>query len=217
MKRNLIFMLSGIFCALILTSQPANCQDLGFGIRAGVNIANFSGENQPPIDYNSRIGPILGVVLIRPLSGLYAIHIEALYSAKGGEGTSKVTDLPDELNFSNNLKVNYMEFPVLFKIPIVGNNTIGLHANLGPAFALKFSGERRSKLLIETEETVNEEFSMLDLGIVVGLGFEIGVGGNMISLDARYNYGFTSLSNLSESADSDLKNKTISITMGYLF
>lgn len=175
---------------------------MSLGITAGANYAMLSKYN--PIDLGSRsgIGFQGGLALNVHFgqrrgadagTGPVGLQIEALYAQH-----SMKTDL------NSDIKLGYLEVPVLFKYYITPN----LNVELGPTFCYLLS---KSPDVLEGASTriAIGELKGGDLKGTVGVSYQT-KGGFYAS--ARYNMGFSDLA-----GNFPCKVSTASVSIGYLF
>ena len=102
------FILSTIFFLFVLPSYA----QLSFGLKGGVNVAEFSIKDQgATIPQSSINGFTLGAVLEVGLGGNIFLQPEAIFIQKGSELNASITGLKTN--------VNYLDIPVLIKIKIL--------------------------------------------------------------------------------------------------
>jgi opacity protein-like surface antigen len=161
-------------------------QEMGFGIKGGLNFANLSGDDVD--DIGSRTGFHLGLLAEFGLSPNFSIQPEVLYSAQGAK--------EDDMTW----KLDYLTIPVMVKYYA----TDGLSIEAGPYIGfnttseVEFDGETLD-LKDETEST--------DFGLGLGLGYELPMG---VLFQARYAIGLSDIA-----SDGDAKNSVFQLSVGY--
>ena len=103
--------------------SSAQAQDIRFGLRAGANYSNLSGNIKNEDTYNNKVGFLGGVMLNVPLlaDDLLSIQPEILYSQKGFE--NKPTEFSSVLGKQKregNVNYNYLDVPLLLKFKALG-------------------------------------------------------------------------------------------------
>lgn len=217
-----------VFCAISMMAMSANAQvtfteeessqqqeEVGFGgitdnrknvvslgITAGGNYAMMS--KYDPVDLGSRSGiGFQGGIAFNvhfgqkrgadPGTGPIGLQIEALYAQH-----SMKTDLSD------NIKLGYIEVPVLFKYYITPNVNI----ELGPTFCYLTS--KSPDTLKGTSTTIAiGELKGGDVKGTIGVSYQTKSG---FYASARYNLGFSELAK-----NFPCKVSTVSVSVGYLF
>lgn len=163
------------------------------GIRGGYNLSSFDGleaEIGAGADIKNLPGYMGGLVINLGLSKALSIQPEVLYSQQGvqiGEGDDFIKG-----------KVNVVNVPLLIKVAF-GSPKIKFFINAGPYIGYKLS--QSSELSIggtvtkESEEFVTEYDSdglkdnLFDFGAIGGAGFQFNLGGPLLVLEGRYQYG----------------------------
>ncbi|MEX2379984.1 MAG: porin family protein [Vicingaceae bacterium] len=187
----------------------ANAQDTKIGAKAGINLANMTGDDVE--DADMLIGFQVGGYVHLGLSDAFAIQPELLFEMKGAS-----YDAGDDESVSTNL--SYISIPILAKYMI----TEELDVHLGPQIGLLMSAETDG-------EDVSDFYKSTDFGLAVGAGYELESG---LNFSLRY---AMSLSTIGEDFEEsfvnpltgetetmtfeagDIKNSVITIAVGYSF
>lgn len=162
-----------------------------FGVKGGLNLANVGGKGVDDVDYKAGLN--LGAFVSIPAGPMFAIQPEAFFSQKG----NKVGDVKSSFN--------YLEIPVLLKLsPSLPGDFVR------PIF---FAGPSAGILLgAKTDDTdVKDLMKTADFGLTIGGGVEFG----KLSLDARYNLGLSDISKASSEVSNAIKNRAITVMLGY--
>ena len=215
--------------ALLATAaiSSAQAQDIRFGLRAGANYSNLSGNIKNEDTYNNKVGFLGGVMLNVPLlaEGLLSIQPEILYSQKGFE--NKPTEFSSVLGKQKregNVNYNYIDVPLLLKF-----KALGFVAEAGPQYSYLLSSNNETKTTTTPtvgSPTVSETKDKNDvsglnrneLGYLAGVGYE---ATNGLSLNLRYTGAFSDIvkSDISAYFNGDLKNarhSAFQLSLGYL-
>ena len=215
--------------ALLATAaiSSAQAQDIRFGLRAGANYSNLSGNIKNEDTYNNKVGFLGGVMLNVPLlaEGLLSIQPEILYSQKGFE--NKPTEFSSVLGKQKregNVNYNYIDVPLLLKF-----KALGFVAEAGPQYSYLLSSNNETKTTTTPavgSPTVSETKDKNDvsglnrneLGYLAGVGYE---ATNGLSLNLRYTGAFSDFVKSDNSAyfNGDLKNarhSAFQLSLGYL-
>jgi opacity protein-like surface antigen len=178
-----LLLVAAFFFAVSVTAQA---QEMGFGIKGGLNFASLSGDDVDDLD--SRTGFHLGLLAEFGLTESFSIQPEVLYSAQGAkEGDIK-------------WKLDYLTIPVMAKYYA----TEGFSIEAGPYIGFNttsewdFDGETMD-LKDDTEST--------DFGLGLGLGYELPMG---VLFQARYSMGLSDIA-----SDGDIKNSVFQLSVGY--
>ncbi|KRD07297.1 hypothetical protein ASE21_17525 [Flavobacterium sp. Root901] len=181
----------------ILAFGFANAQQTRFGVKGGLNITNFSGDNDSNALVGFQLGGFAEIKVIERLS----IQPELLFSTQGAKF---------DRNGSNNdldLKLNYINIPVLAKFYITKQFTVEAGPQIGFLVSAKSDGD-----------DVKDFYKSTDLGFNFGAGYNFT---DNFSVGLRYTVG---LSNVADYDTDDIddyldspKNSVLAITAAYKF
>jgi hypothetical protein len=190
-------------------------QDIKFGAKAGLNLANMSGDVE---DNSIKLGLHIGGMAEIKISETFAVQPELLYSAQG----AKFSD--------GTLALNYLVLPVMAKFSVTENLTLEAGPQFGyllsakaknndmeeedlPSISQKNSSSSKAQAASANSIDVKENFKSFDVGVAVGASYLLNNGMN---LSIRYIMG---LSNTPEFDDSDFKykNAVFQFSVGYYF
>lgn len=174
------------FFVLFLTANVAHAQ---FGLRSGVNIANFDGY-----DFNSRVGYYFGVYYNKPIRDKISVEPGVFYSEKGYKATNPV--------ITENL--NYIDIPVLVRYHI--NETFNIFA--GPQGSLLLN--RKYQVDGGNVVTSMDAVRGYDIAGVLGVAVKLPRGFNV---QANYDMGLVSLNYF----DVNVKNRVFKVSIGKNF
>ncbi len=105
--------------ALALTSAVSFAQsDLKFGVKAGVNFSNFTGDD---VESDGGTGFYVGGLLDLPVGASFHIQPEVLYSMEGGDGSS----------------LSFLRIPIMAKYYV----TESINVQAGPSLGFKVAAE----------------------------------------------------------------------------
>jgi hypothetical protein len=233
MKKYLLLALIGIF-PMVAISQ------LNYGVKAGTTLSWYRSSTDEGIvpEYSTLAGFQAGVFAEAKLNSYFSVQPELLFSSRGAKSAfSETFAVPTSTGYTNvdvKLKLTmtplYLDLPVYLKagFPSVGTDrfTIGV----GPVFSYGVGGKAKIKGSVG-DESVSEkiklfseddfdleggesEYTLLNRFDVAAAGFVAYEFNNLIVLSLNYQYG---LKNISEDPDEDLRNRSVSITLGYKF
>ncbi|NML63998.1 PorT family protein [Hymenobacter sp. RP-2-7] len=188
MKKLLLLAAAG------LLAGSAQAQSLKFGLKAGANLSNLSGNLTNQDQYKNRFGFQGGVMLNIGLvdKDFFSIQPEVLYSQKGFRyADQSFTVLGNTYRNSGNVRYDYLDVPVLLKI-----KTQGVFFEAGPQYSylMNITTNRQQTLNGNVQGTAGSGTSNLDnvnrneLGYAAGLGFQANQG---FLIGVRYNGAFT--------------------------
>ena len=201
-----------ILCALIITLSLSaqnpmgfnKCQrkgDTKFGLVAGMNMANLSGED---IETDMKMGINGGVTAAFSLTDVMTLETGALYSRKRTQDENS--------SIKTSMDLSYIEIPLNIAYSV--SNQISLMA--GPYIGLlmsansKQSGEFLGET-IDVELDIKDDITNMDFGINIGSSFSVN---ESISVGAGYQLG---LANIGSDDDLDATHTNIHIGMSYSF
>ncbi|KAF2518519.1 porin family protein [Flavobacterium salilacus subsp. salilacus] len=146
-----------------------------FGLKAGLNFANFSGNDAD--DFNVLTSFHAGLVAEMHLMDALSVQPEFLYSVQGAKTKEE------------NYKLNYLNLPVMLKLYFT--DSFNIHA--GPQVGL---------LISESDNFDTFESNTYDLGFAGGVEFFFA---DNFSAQARYNVGTSKVSDNAELKNSVLQ------------
>jgi hypothetical protein len=170
--------------------MPAFAGDLQAGVKGGVNIANTRVEDSSS-QTDSRLGMALGGFVAIPVSPLFSIQPEALFSMKGNEWSDAGTTTTSSLD--------YIEIPVLAKLTLAPEAVAQPSLFVGPSLGINIGAKQKETVenpASETETDLGEVTKSTEFGLVMGGGVEMPVGAagtQSLGLDVRYNLGLSSI------------------------
>lgn len=205
----------------VAAAPAAHAQSLRFGLKAGANLSNLSGDLVQQDQYKNRFGFQGGAMLNVGLlaDDLLAIQVEALYSQKGFKYADQQFTLGGS-TFRNtgNVRYDYLDVPVLLRL-----KTGGVFFEAGPQYSylLNISNNRSFTQNGNVVGSTSSSTSNLDnvrrneLGYAAGLGFQA-ESGFLVGL--RYNGAFTDFAKdgYSNNEFRNARNSTFQAYVGYM-
>lgn len=190
-----------------------NAQDVKFGLKGGLNLANFSGDTEGA-DLKTHVGFNAGGFVEIKFSEKFAVQPEILYSTQG----TKFENIGDEVDgvfYTGDIKFNlaYINVPVMFKYYAAEKFAI----EAGPQIGFLVSAKTKTKLdgFSQTVEgDIKDSFESIDFGLNLGASYDFTEN---LSLDARYNLGLANIAKTEVGDDTKLHNSLFSISLGYKF
>lgn len=181
--------------AAICAVSFANAQDIKFGVKAGLNISNVTGDYQNEFDAKSLIGLQIGGFAEIGISDKLAFQPELLYSMQGAKTEFSESFEGFSASGESTLKLNYLNVPLLLKykladkFSILAGPQVGLLMSAEQEFTFTetFDGETFSE---SGTEDVKENYESILLSFNVGASYSIT---DNIFVDARYNLGLSNL------------------------
>lgn len=204
--KSMKFLAAGIFLfsASVLTAQKAdNSLDRSpsFGVKGGVNFTHISGDDYFS-DTKSRTSFHVGVVGELPLTDMFSLQAEALYSGQGYDAT---LDLGAFGNRDYEMQLDYIQVPILAKVYL----TRGLSIEAGPQFSFLINEEIDFRPEDDAGDIDMDDANSFDFGIAAGITFQTEMG---LFASGRYSYGLTDIYD-----NIDARNTVFQIGIGYKF
>jgi len=207
--KNKVIVISIIVAVSLIGKLQA--KELHMGLKGGLNIANFTGDEEFFV-YKSKMGIILGGYVSYPINNSIVIQPELLYTMKGSEREVVGIRITESLN--------YLEIPILLKLMLVTEENMKLNLFLGPAVSVTLSAKAKidypkdvEDLGFKDEEKDSSNYKKkYDIGIVIGGGIDFNSG---LVLDIRYGRGITKIG--AKETYIDMYNSVISFMVGYRF
>ncbi|RZJ31853.1 MAG: PorT family protein [Flavobacterium sp.] len=198
-------ILSIAFLALAFSTASAQKADntesktVRFGIKGGVNFASITGDDfDSP---NARTAFHVGGLLEFPLTDMFSLQGEVLYSGQGFESDYEAIDGNGHIEYH----LDYINVPILAKIYV----TKGLSIEAGPQLGFKVHERIDADPNDEGGATDVSQAEDFDFGLAGGLTFQTDMG---VFASGRYTYGLTDVVQ-----DVDAKNSVFQISLGYKF
>lgn len=190
MKKSIAIL--SLVLALGLVSNQAKAQNVGFGIRGGVNFSRLTNTN---VNFDKNIGFMLGLYSDIPIyNNLFIFQPEVLYTQKGFEYR--------DAEFS----IDYVEFPLLFRVNFVNPSGILPFVYFGPYVAFKVNTNFPDVIPDVARDLI--DVNSTNFGITAGAGIDFG----HLDLGVRYDAGLTEVFE-----DADAKLGVLSIVAGFGF
>ncbi|QNP53333.1 porin family protein [Hymenobacter qilianensis] len=209
------------------TSIAPPSRGVQFGLRAGVNVADWSGDavqsvldvaelTNGAVTREMKPGFHAGLFATLPLGSHFAIEPGLIYSEKGTQLAGRVPF--EQFDFLNTrvtatARMAYIDVPVLAKAYL----TRGLYIYAGPQASYLVSNKVRVEAgalgfsAFKQDFDVRNQFRELDFGVVGGLGYQFDSG---LGLSAGYDYG---LSSLDKNDRFDAQNRVIKASVNFSF
>lgn len=177
--------------ALFLVAVVGLNAQTTFGAKAGLNLANVTGEE---VKTKAKIGLVAGVFAEVSLGEDFRFQPELLFSSQG----YKIKDLAKA-------SLNYVSIPLMAKYYVAE----GFALEAGPQIGILLSAKAKSG---KEEVDMKKKLKSTDFGLNIGASYD--VIENMF-VGARYNFG---LSKLAKGKRADkVKNSVLSVSLGYRF
>lgn len=186
----------------------ANAQEVKFGVKAGLNISNFSGDVE---DNKSRIGFQLGGFAEIKISDKFSIQPELLYSAQGAN--SKEVDNANDYTFEEKINNSYLNIPVMAKFYVTPKFNVEVGPQIGFLLSSKTKFEESlAGVSVSAKEDTKDVFESTDFGLNFGLGYDLT---EKLSIGGRYNLGLSNI--VKDAGDFKVQNSVFTFSLGYKF
>jgi hypothetical protein len=210
MKRTITALTALLLCA------SAEAAELSGGFKTGLNVTNFVGADAGAGGDSmiSKAGLVAGGFMIFPLENVpFKLQPEFLISSKGAIYKWKVLGAV----YENTVSLTYLEVPVLarFEIKTRGGVTPVLLA--GPYLGIKVSAKSESRTIGASSSADMDHVKGFDPGVALGAALDINTNKGVLSLEARYTRGLTTIIESSGGDSSDIRNSAVAVIVGYRF
>ena len=185
--------------AMVALGFTANAQEITFGVKAGLNIANLSGDT--PEGSSGRTSFHVGGAVEIEVSDKFSIQPELVYSAQGMKFEQEGVDLT--------MKLDYLNVPLMAKYYVAE----GFSLEIGPQIGFNLSAKAKGEQGGVSATTDLEEISSIDFGANFGFGYKLDSG---LNFGARYNLGLSNVID-SDNTNESSKNGVFQVSVGYNF
>lgn len=202
------FLLTVFAIAVLIPTHSWAKKAMQLSVKAGVNLANMSSDEENDPDRNMKIGAAVGAGLTVPLSDMFGIRAELLFSQKGFKYSQTI---PFFGNIDASVAINYLDIPITAVLMLPGESVQPLFF-AGPMIGIKMGDPTATVNGVSGD--ADGKFKSTDIGLALGAGLNFPLGKNAIGADIRYTLGLT---NINEEASPVVKNNVISILLNYTF
>ena len=178
----------------IMTIGLANAQETKFGLKAGLNLASFSGNS----DFTTRPSFYIGGLVEIKVSEKFSVQPELVYSSQG-------TKFKSDSDYTT--KLDYLNIPVMLKYFVAK----GFSIEAGPQIGFVMSAQDTYK---GVTEDVKASVNTTDFSLGFGAGYDVTEN---INIGLRYNVGLTKINKNSNPGFNDIKNSVFQIGAAYKF
>lgn len=188
-----------LFACILAISlfQIVNAQEwtqTAIGAKGGLNFANIAGTDT---DNATKLAGHLGAYADAYFLESLRFQIELLLS---GQGHAPKTDLDNRLNLL------YLNVPITARFYPVSN--LSFHA--GPQLGLLLNAKAKFQ---DLTYDVKDAFKVIDIGAVLGAGYDINFGSRNVNLALRYVHGLT---NIADDPNFKRYNRVIQLSIGIM-
>ena len=191
--------------ALLLTllASPLAAQRWSVGVLGGANRSTVGGSDAEGAE--SRIGMAGGVQLVRTLGNNVALEVNALYSMKGAK--------QEEQGASVDVRLGYLELPLLLRIGPNTDGTVRPFATVGASAAFQLSCTAEAREMGMSASANCDEvatFRSFDATLIGGAGLDASLGSGTMTVAVRYGYGLLDIVE-----DAEVRNRAFTLLAGW--
>jgi hypothetical protein len=188
---------------------------LSFGAAAGVSMSNLSGDTVQEWEdlygtMDSKTAITAGGFILYRINRSIAVQPGVYYMQKGGTISGTISGMPVEAAFN----LSYLEIPVLVNVYFSIPGPLNPFITAGPVVALKAGAESEITFMGETTTETMDDVKGTDFGLAFGSGLEFNLGPGTLQALVRYTTGLT---NISDEPETEIKNGTFAVLVGFIF
>lgn len=176
----------------VLCFMSTQAQEVRFGAKAGLNLANVTGEQNTKI----KAGLLAGVLAEIKFSDQLALQPEIVYSSQGAKSD----------NSDSTLRLNYLNIPLMAKFYPMER----LSLQAGPQIGFLMGAKAKTPF---STTDVKDNYKSVDFSLNLGLGYDFTEN---IFADARYNIGLSNFNDVKTNTEK-YRNSVIQFSVGYKF
>ncbi len=207
---------------------------LTFGLKGGLNYANFAGEGTKEagrlgaeLTYSGQPGLLIGGLVNYRIAPQLSFQAEVLYTARGTNRAGSAQVSPTvRFEQDEKIRLSYVDVPLLVKY---NASFLYLEGGLVPGFLLSGTAATSGITSVTGGTTTTSgsstefkdfqtEFNSVELGLGFGAGIEVPAG---LIIGLRYVRGFQNVGSKESPAllltNKGLNNQSIQATAGYIF
>jgi hypothetical protein len=213
-----LFVRSAVLAAVlgIVAASSAEAQTSPhIGFKLGASFSTLSTDDAFDEDVKT-LTKFTGGGFMRFDMGAFAIQPELMYVTKGG----KFEETFEGTTVSAELRLDYIEIPLLLVVPLMRGPGVAPYVYGGPAFAIEARCQVHASAggfsATESCDDADEgdfERKKFDVGAMVGGGVAIPMGPGSILIEGRYNFGLINLNDSEEPGK--VRNRSGAILAGY--
>lgn len=196
-------------------SQASSAVQVGLVGSLGLSSVAFQDEEPEGIGY--KIGFAGGLRSIFTFSDMFGLQPEVLFVQRGFSSEMQMGDA----TMAHDVVHNYLQVPLLGRLNLALNDVITAKVLAGPSFGYFLSGHKPTmemndsgEMQMDTADIESDEMNSFEIGVAAGLGADFAAGPGSLSLDFRYDRGFTKLDD-NDVAQDDAVSSGFSFLVGY--
>ena len=169
-------------CLLVFATAAFSQAQLGYGVRAGMNLSEIIATLNKDITTVWRVGFTAGVFGDVRFNENFALEADVLYSQQGVHKFRARHAGSDAPGFKTNM--NYINVPLLAKFYL----TKGFNVVIGPQGSFLVKKKVEGDLDAAAHDYVKSSMNKANIDLLLGMGYEFQNG---LMLDLRYHVGLT--------------------------
>lgn len=202
-----------VFAIAVVLIVPASASAQQVGLKAGVNFASLTPEEDEDPDTSRRRGLVAGAWFRTPSTSRFSFQAEGLFSEKGVTFDNVPFDVDSVATVD--IRVRYIEIPLLARADfgaLSATTRVFVVGGATPAFRL--SARARAEVEGEQEtRDISDDIEPFDLGLAGGLG----VGFGRVLIEARYTHGLLKINKDDNDPNDRIQNRVFSVSVGFRF
>ncbi len=216
-----------MFVALLCGALTTTAQDKGFSIgpRLGIGVSNFTGTSN--ITVEQKIGANIGLAANYQFFKFFGVGAEGLISFKGAKTTTVIPGnfINQTEKVEDRYRLYYIDVPVYAKVSLP-LGPFHIKAFAGPSFNFNLDARQDREFERNTDNNFSNRkingVNALDLGSVIGFGFDVESSGQLYQIDFRLSNSFGSAGKIIENPNNqgiyeNATNQMFTINFGILF
>ena len=207
--KNLILAAVAVF-----TFGAATAQDMKFGVKAGLNLANTTADGAA-----MKVGGNFGVFGDFKVSDKFSVQPEILYSMQGAKASTTLSGGGFTLTDDRTQSLGYINIPVMGKFYATKDLSLQFGPQIGFLMTVKEEVVQTSNNQTfypnsTTSSTDKTGYNSVDFGLNFGVGYNIT---EKFMVDLRYNLGLNGIEKNLAPNQTATKNRVLSVNFGYSF
>jgi hypothetical protein len=196
---------------LMMGIMTVNAQNTSIGIRAGANIATISGAGNIYDNSNLKLGSSFSAMVLYKFNNSWSLFGELGFEQKGFRNLESANSVETKLI----RRFDYLNIPVALRGTLPVSDKVSFYAQLGPYNSFLVNSKYDETRNGETIQSIKTDPSIKssDFGWWLGTGIEFPIVGKKFNVDLRYSRGIME----ADKVNSDLRNKSLSISLGFWF
>ena len=207
--KNLILAAVAVF-----TFGAATAQDMKFGVKAGLNLANTTADGAA-----MKVGGNFGVFGDFKVSDKFSVQPEILYSMQGTKASTTQSAGGFTLTGEGTQSLSYINIPVMGKFFVTDDLSLQVGPQIGFLMSVKeevvITSNNQSIFPNQTSSSTDKtNYNSVDFGLNFGVGYNIT---EKFMVDLRYNLGLSEIEKNLPTGATASKNRVVSVNFGYSF